>query len=58
MPPTTASALLAVALLPLLVRCGDQFPDLLELSETNFTTTLTQLSSSYDWVLMEFYAHW
>jgi len=47
---------LAMALLPLFVNGDRQV--IFELSEANFTSTLTSISSDYEWVLVEFYAHW
>lgn len=45
-----------MALLPLFVNGDRQV--IFELSEANFTSTLTSISSDYEWVLVEFYAHW
>lgn len=39
-------------------RSADQLPHLLEITSANFSDSLTVISKDYDWVLMEFYAHW
>jgi thiol oxidase len=53
-----AVGLLALALLLVDRASADQFPHLLEITTANFTDSLTEISKDYDWVLMEFYAHW
>lgn len=36
----------------------DATPGLIELDETNFLGTATEIAQDYDWVLIEFYSHW
>ncbi len=50
--------LLALALLVDCNASADQHPHLLEITSANFSSTLTTIYKDYDWVLMEFYAHW
>jgi hypothetical protein len=50
--------LLALALLLTDHASADQYPHLLEITSANFSDSLTVISKDYDWVLMEFYAHW
>jgi len=55
---TAARSWLVLALLFPRITAGDIPTGLIELSEANFTGTLTGISTKYDWVLIEFYAHW
>jgi hypothetical protein len=50
--------LLALALLVDCNASADQHPHLLEITSANFSSTLITISKEFDWVLMEFYAHW
>lgn len=33
-------------------------PALMEVSSGNFSTTMDTVGKDYDWLLLEFYAHW
>ena len=58
MPPRRAGWALAVLAAWLCVASGADYPGLLELKADGFKDALKKLEPDYDWVLMEFYAHW